>query len=69
MLTGAELTFMGVTGSKSHLFSAPGLVVSPVGKRRKRKNNQTKMRRAGRKNGIEKEWREGRKNEKRSEER
>ena len=33
MLTGLELTFMGVTRSNSGLFSTPGFVVSLVGKR------------------------------------
>ena len=33
MVTGLELTFMGVTWSNSGLFSTPGFVVSPVGKR------------------------------------
>ena len=33
MLTGLELTFMGVTWSNSGLFSTPGFVVSPVIKR------------------------------------
>ena len=33
MLTGLELRFMGVTLSNSGLFSTPGFVVSPVGKR------------------------------------
>ena len=33
MLTGLELTFMGVTGSNSGLFCTPGFIVSPVGKR------------------------------------
>ena len=33
MVTGLELTFMGVTQSNSSLFSTPGFVVSPVGKR------------------------------------
>ena len=33
MLTGLELTFMGVTQSNSGLFSTPGFLVSPVGKR------------------------------------
>ena len=33
MLTGLELMFMGVTGSNSGLFSTPGFIVSPVGKR------------------------------------
>ena len=33
VLTGLELMFMGVTRSNSGLFSTPGFVVSPVGKR------------------------------------
>ena len=33
LLTGLELTFMGLTRSNSDLFSAPGFIVSPVGKR------------------------------------
>ena len=33
MLTGLELMFMGVTRSNSGLFSTPGFLVSPVGKR------------------------------------
>ena len=33
VLTGLELTFMGVTQSISGLFSTPGFLVSPVGKR------------------------------------
>ena len=33
MLTGLELMFMGVTQSNSGLFSTPGFIVSPVGKR------------------------------------
>ena len=32
-LTGLELMFMSVTRSNSGLFSTPGFVVSPVGKR------------------------------------
>ena len=32
MLTGLELTFVGVTRSNSGLFSTPGFLVSPVGK-------------------------------------
>ena len=44
MLTGLELTFMGLTGSNSGLFSTPGFIVSPVGKRErggKRKKKKT----------------------------
>ena len=33
MLIGLELMFMGVTQSTSGLFSTPGFLVSPVGKR------------------------------------
>ena len=33
VLTGLQLMFMGVTRSNSSLFSTPGFVVSPVGKR------------------------------------
>ena len=33
MLTGVELMFMGVTRSNSGVFSTPGFLVSPVGKR------------------------------------
>ena len=36
MLTGVELTFMSVTRSNSGLFSTPGFLVSPVGKRESR---------------------------------
>ena len=35
VLTGLELTFMCLTRSNSSLFSIPGFVVSPVGKREK----------------------------------
>ena len=63
MLTGLELTFMGVTRSNSGLFSTPGFIVSPVGKRERGK----KRRRDGGKKGIEKERKEGRRNKERSE--
>ena len=53
MLTGLELTFMGVAQSNSGLFSTPGFLVSPVGKRgmgqrkkkdrRKEKGNRNRM--------------------------
>ena len=33
MLTGLELTFLGLTWSNSGLFSTAGFLVSPVGKR------------------------------------
>ena len=56
---------MGLTWSKSDLFSAPDFIISPVGKRERRK----KKRREEGKKGIEKEWKEGRRNKKRLEER
>ena len=61
MLTGLELTFMCLTGSNSSLFSTPGFVVSPVGKRER---GEEKKRREGGKKEIEKEERkEGKKKE------
>ena len=63
MLTGLELTFMGLTRSNSSLFSTPGFVVSPVGKR-ERGEERKKKRWEGGKKEIEKEERkEGRKKE------
>ena len=61
MLTGLELTFMGLTRPNSSLFSTPGFVVSPVGKRergeeRKEKKNQQQRWEGGKKE-IEKEKR------------
>ena len=57
MLTGLELTFLSLSRSNSGLFSAPGFIVSPVGKGERRK-----IKEKGRKEkGIEKEWKEGRK--------
>ena len=58
-LTVLELAFMGLTGSNSCLFRAPGFIVSPVGKGERGQ----KRRREGRKKGIEKEWKEERKKE------
>ena len=63
MLTGLELMFMFLTRSNSSLFSTPGFVVSPVGKRERGK----KMGREGGKKGIEKERKEGSRNKERSE--
>ena len=59
MLTGLELTFVGLTWSNSGLFSTPGFIVSPVGKRETGEGG----RRVGGKEGIEKERKEGRKKE------
>ena len=58
MLIGLELMFMGVTQSYSGLFSTPGFLVSPVGKRER---GEEKRRREGWKKEIEKERKEGRK--------
>ena len=63
MLTGLEVTFMGVTQSNSGLFSTPGFLVSPVVK----EEMGGKKRREGGKKGIEKERKEGRRNKERSE--
>ena len=60
MLTGLELTFMGLTVSNSGLFSTPGFIVSPVGKRERVGESME-----GRKKGIEKERKEGRRNKER----
>ena len=63
MITGLELKFMGVTWSNSGLFSTPGFIVSPVGKREREK----RRRRDGGEKGIEEERKEGRRNKERSE--
>ena len=65
MLTGLELTFMGVTLSNSGLFSTPGFFVSPFGKRGK--VGIKKKKKGRRKKGLEKERKEGRRNKERSE--
>ena len=67
MLTGLELMFMGVTRSNSGLFSTPGSVVSPVGKRERGAGEEEIKRREGEKKGIEKERKEGRRSKERSE--
>ena len=67
MLTGLDLMFMGVTRSNSGLFSTPGFVVSPVGKRESGgRGEEKKRRREGGKKGIENEKKEGRRNKERS---
>ena len=65
MLTGLELTFMGLTGFNSGLFGAPGFIVSRVGKGERGKKKE--RRREGRKKGIEKERKDGSRNKERSE--
>ena len=64
MLTGLVLTFMGVTRSNSGLFSTPGFVFSPVGKRERGEENK---RREGGKKEIKNERKDGRGNKERSE--
>ena len=59
MLTGLELTFMGVTRSNSGLFSTPGFVVSPVGKRERGEEKKKK----GRREKRNRKGKEGRKKE------
>ena len=60
MLTGLELTFMGLTRSNSSLFSTPGFLVSPVGKRERGEGKKKKGRRE---KGNRKVGKEGRKEE------
>ena len=62
MLTGLELTYMGVTQSNSSLFSTPGFVVSPVGKR-ERGEERGKKREGGKKEIEKEERKEGGKKE------
>ena len=54
---------MGVTGSNTGLFSTPGFIVSPVGKRER--GNKAGVGGGG-KRGIEKERKEGRGSKERS---
>ena len=60
VLTGLELTFMGVTRSNSSLFSTPGFVVSPVAKRERGEEEKKKK---GRKGKGNRKGKEGRKKE------
>ena len=53
MLTGLELMFMGVTQSYCGLFSAPGFLVSPVGKRGMGKKKKPGRREKGNRKGKE----------------
>ena len=64
MLTGLELTFISVTQSYSGIFSTPGFLFAPVGKRgwgqkKKRKEKRKEKKTEGGKKGIEKERKEG----------
>ena len=60
MLTGLELMFMGVTGSNSGLFSTPGFLFSPVGKRG---SGAKKKKKKGRREERNRKGKEGRKKE------
>ena len=59
MLTGLELMFMCLTRSNSSLFSTPGFVVSPVGKR-ERGEEREKKKMGRREKGNRKGEKEGR---------
>ena len=66
MLTGLELTFMGLTWSNSGLFSSAGFIVSLVGKREsggnEGKEGKRELKMKGRKEeGIKKDWRQDKK--------
>ena len=61
MLSGLEWTFMSVTRSNSGLFSTPGFVVSPVGKRERGEEKRKKMK--GRREKGNRKGKEGRKRE------
>ena len=63
MLTGLELTFLGLTWSNSSLFSTPGFLVSPVGKRERGEERKKKRREGGTKKIEKEERKEGGKNE------
>ena len=65
MLTGLELTFMGLTRSNSSLFNTPGML-SHLWEKEKGEKKEKKRREGGKK-GIEKERKEGRRNKERSE--
>ena len=64
MLTGLELTFMGVTRSNCGLFSTPGFLVSPVGKRgmgaRKKREREREREKKGRRGKGNRKGKEGR---------
>ena len=63
MLSGLELKFMGVTRSNCCLFSTPGFLVSPVGKREG--GGKRKKKKKGRREKGNRKGKEGRKKEKR----
>ena len=59
MLTGLELMFMGVTQSNSVLFSTPGFIFSPMGKRERVVGKKKKKK--GRREKGNRKGKEGRK--------
>ena len=61
MLTGLEVTFMGVTRYNSGVFITPGFVVSPVGKRERGVNEKKKKK--GRREKGNRKGKEGGKKE------
>ena len=63
MLTGLELTFVGLTWSNSSLFSTPGFVVSPVGKRERGEEKKERKKKKGRTEKGNRKGKEGRKKE------
>ena len=67
MLTGLELMFMCLTRSNPSLFSTPGFVVSPVGKRER--GGEKKKKKKGRREKGNTKGKEGRKEGKRNKER
>ena len=62
MLTGLGLMFMGLTESNSVLWSAPGFIVSPVGKEKEGKKQRKRKEKGRREKGNSKGM-EGRKKE------
>ena len=61
MLTGLELTFMGLTRSNCGLFSTPGFIVSPVGKRERGEGGKKGIEKERKEEGIKKDWRQDKK--------
>ena len=54
---------MGVTWSNSGLFSTPGFIVTPVGKKERGGRKKKRKRREGGEKGIGRKGKEGRKKE------
>ena len=62
VLSGLEVTFMCLTRSNSSLFSTPGFVVSPVGKREKGGEKEKKRKKNPQKRNQNKDGKEGKRN-------